>query len=341
MVFVTGGTGLVGSHLLLELVKGGKQVRALRRPSSNLEQVRKLFSWYENGADELFRRIEWVEGDILDLCSLEPLLRGVDLIYHCAAVVSFDGGQRKMMIHNNVEGTANLVNAALVSGVRRICHVSSVAALGRALPGFSVDENTNWVPARKNSGYSESKFFSETEIWRGAEEGLEVVVVNPSIILGPGNWESGSARLFRQVQKGLMFYTRGTTGFVDVRDVVAAMLLLTDDRNFEKAKRQRFLLNAENLSYRDFFSSVADALGKKRPSVYASNPMLGVAWRAARVWSLMTGRAPQITRETVFGANVLTSYNGEKIRRLFGFTYRPVAESIAHTASCLLRDNGR
>lgn len=332
MIFVTGGTGLVGSHLLLSLLEKGEKVRALKRPTSNVGQVLKTFGWYTPDSDDLFRRIEWVDGDILDIYSLEPLLEGVDTIYHCAAIVSFDPRERKNMIANNVTGTANLVNAAINKGVKRICHVSSVSALGKAGNGTLITEETNWIPSRKNTGYSQSKFFSEAEIWRGVEEGLDAVIVNPSIIIGPGNWESGSPAIFRVVGKGLKFYTTGVTGYVDVRDVVSAMLLLMDEKNFESARNQRYLLNAENISFKDFFGQVANALNVPPPSILAGKLLLGLAWRFIALASLFSRKPAQITRETAASASSVTRFDGSKITRKFGFTYRSIADAIENTA---------
>ena len=332
MIFVTGGTGLVGAHLLFELTSSGKKVKALKRKNSNLQQVVKTFSWYSENPEELFKLIEWVDGDLLDYFGLEKLLEGVNEIYHCAAIVSFDPKERKKMIANNVEGTANLVNAALVDGVKKICHVSSVAALGHFNNDSSITEETSWVPSKKISAYSESKFFSETEIWRGMEEGLEAVIVNPSIILGPANWENGSAKRFKTVWEGIKFYTRGVTGFIDVKDVVKAMILLMEESNFETAKNNRFLLSAENISYGDVFFQIADALEKPRPAFYANSFLLGIVWRATRFFSFLTGKSPLITRETAANAQRIRKFDGSKITRLFGFQYQPVAESIQQTA---------
>jgi dihydroflavonol-4-reductase len=338
MQFVTGGTGLIGSHLLFELVSAGKKLKALKRKTSNLQQVQKVFSYYSENAEELFRQIEWVEGDILDYFGLEKLLRGVSEVYHCAAIVSFNPKERTKMIRNNVEGTANLVNAALENEVKKFCHVSSVAALGNAEYGFSIDELTNGVPSKKNSGYSESKFYSETEVWRGIEEGLAAVIVNPSIVLGPGNWNSGSAQLFKTVWGGMKFYTNGVTGYVDVKDVARAMILLMDDSNFETCKNQRFLLNAENLSYRSVFSQIADALGKPRPKVPASPVLLAFVWRAAAFYGWLSRTAPAITRETASTSATVKNFDGSKITQCFDFNYTPVSQSIQHTAEKLKKD---
>ena len=339
MIFVTGGTGLVGAHLLFELTNSGKKVRALKRKNSNLELVLKTFSWYSENPEELFNLIEWVDGDLHDYFGMEKLLAGITEIYHCAAIVSFDPKERKKMIANNVEGTSNLVNAALENGVIKICHVSSVAALGHFENGQLITEETNWVPSKKVSAYSESKFFSETEIWRGIEEGLEAVIVNPSIILGPANWENGSAKMFKTVWEGMKFYTRGVTGFIDVRDVVKAMILLMEESNFETAKNNRFLLSSENISYGEVFFQIADALEKPRPKYYASGFLLGIVWRATRFFSFLTGKSPLITRETAANARRTRNFDGSKITRLFGFQYQPVSESIQKTAAIFKQEH--
>ena len=338
MIFVTGGTGLVGAHLLYELTLAGKKVKALKRKTSNLQQVLKTFSCYSETPQELFNRIEWVDGDILDYFALEKILEGVTEIYHCAAIVSFDSKERQKMISNNVEGTANLVNAALENKVKKICHVSSVSALGRLDNQQLITEETNWVPSKKISGYSESKFFSEVEIWRGIEEGLDAVIVNPSIIFGPANWETGSAKMFKTVWDGMKFYTKGITGFVDVKDVVRAMMLLMDETNFELAKNQRYLLNAENLSYQNVFYQIADAIEKPRPKIYASDFMMDFAWRVLRIVSLITRKPPLISRETAASSRAVNNFDGSKIVKQFNFEYCQISETIQQTAVFLKQD---
>jgi nucleoside-diphosphate-sugar epimerase len=338
MIFVTGGTGLVGAHLLYELTLAGKKVKALKRKTSNLQQVLKTFSCYSETPQELFNLIEWVDGDILDYFALEKILEGVTEIYHCAAIVSFDSKERQKMISNNVEGTANLVNAALENKVKKICHVSSVSALGRLDNQQLITEETNWVPSKKISGYSESKFFSEVEIWRGIEEGLDAVIVNPSIIFGPANWETGSAKMFKTVWDGMKFYTKGITGFVDVKDVVRAMMMLMDETNFELAKNQRYLLNAENLSYQNVFYQIADAIEKPRPKIYASDFMMDFAWRVLRIVSLITRKPPLISRETAASSRAVNNFDGSKIVKQFNFEYRPISETIQQTAVFLKQD---
>ncbi|MEE4286057.1 MAG: NAD-dependent epimerase/dehydratase family protein [Mariniphaga sp.] len=338
MIFVTGGTGLIGAHLLFKLISSGKKVKALKRKTSNLQQVLNIFSFYEENPEKLFNQIEWVDGDMLDYFELEKLVAGTMEVYHCAAMVSFSKSERKQMIHNNVEGTANLVNAALETGVKKFCHVSSVSALGTNQNGFVIDEQTNWVPSKKATGYSHSKFFSEAEIWRGVEEGLDAVIVNPSIVLGPGNWENGSSRLFKTVWNGMKFFTKGITGYVDVKDVVRAMILLMDDKNFENCKNQRFLLNAENLSYQELFTQIAKALDKPKPNLYASPLVTAFAWRGAKLTGLFSKNQPTISRETAHAAHTKNLFDGSKITQSVNFEYIPVSESIKQTAICLKKD---
>ena len=338
MILVTGGTGLVGAHLLFELTKAGHRVKALRRQQSNTDWVKKIFSYYSDQTETLFSQIEWVECDILDYLSLEEALKGVTSIYHCAAIVSFHGHDHDMMLNNNVKGTGNLIDAAIHNGVNRFCHVSSIAALGKTQDGSVITEETYWTPSKRRSGYSLSKFFSEMEVWRGIEEGLDAVIVNPSIIMGPGNWEIGSPKLFQSIWKGLKYYTKGISGFVDVRDVVKAMIMLMDENRFGHLKNQRFILNADNISYQDFFNKIADRLNKPRPQNFASDVKLHIAWRMAKAGSFFTGKPPLITRDAVSGTNQKNHYSGEKITRTAGFEYRSLDSSITDIADIFLKD---
>lgn len=338
MIFVTGGTGLVGSHVLFNLLSSGEKVRVLKRPTSNVKWVNKVFSYYTDQPDELFEQIEWVEGDILDYHSMEELLAGATEVYHCAAIVSFHANDRDSMLNNNVKGTANLINAAIHHKVNKFCHVSSIAALGKTQDGSEISEDTYWTPSKQKSGYSLSKFFSEMEVWRGIEEGLDAVIVNPSIILGPGNWDIGSPKLFQAIGKGLKYYTKGETGFVDVCDVAQAMIQLMNDDNFGQTKNQRFILNAGNMSYQDFFNKIADALQKPRPRTFASDMVLQMAWRAARLASFFSGKRPQITKEAISGSNKINRYNGDKIQKTIDFEYRNLDETIIDIAGLFQKD---
>ncbi|MDR2911148.1 MAG: NAD-dependent epimerase/dehydratase family protein [Bacteroidales bacterium] len=338
MIFVTGGTGLVGAHLLFELTSSGKKVKALKRENSNLQQVLKSFSYYTENPYELYNKIEWVNGDMLDYFQMEEILEGITEIYHCAAIISFRRADHRKMIRNNVERTSNIVNAAIKNGVKKICHVSSISALAHSPEGSDVTETSNWEPSKKVSGYSKSKFLSEMEIWCGIEEGLDAIIVNPSIILGPTNWETGSARIFKAIWNRLPFYTRGITGYVDVKDVVSAMIKLMQPQVFDKTKNQRYIINAENISFYELFAQIARTLEKPAPKYLCTNTILKIACTLATITSLITRKPPVITPETIASSNKINKYDGSKITRMINFQYTPIVETIKQTATFLKND---
>jgi dihydroflavonol-4-reductase len=338
MIFVTGGTGLVGAHLLYDLVSRGEKVRALKRPGSSIHRTKKIFSYYSKDYLSLLQNIDWVEGDILDKDRMQQLLAGMERIYHAAAMISFDPRDRDTMIHNNCEGTANLVDLALLLRIPRFCHVSSISAIGSPPEGIEANEDHPWRNNRDHSAYSESKYLSEMEVWRGCFQGLDAVIVNPSVIIGPDNWKSGSSILFFKVWKGLKFYTKGGTGFVDVRDVTKAMQRLMADDVWEKAKNQRYILNAENIPFRKFFGLISDCLQVKRPNILVGDLLLNLAWRLSALKSFLTRTPPSITRETARSANKSSYYDGSKICRAIGFEYTPARVSIQNISVLFLKD---
>jgi dihydroflavonol-4-reductase len=329
MILLTGGTGLVGSHLLFELTKNGQHVRALKRTDSKLEIVEKIFAWYNpSHHDRQYRCIEWIEGDVSDMLSLREALKGVDKVFHCAAVVSFAPSERPHMHKVNVDGTANLVNACLLEGVKKLCHCSSIAAVGRPDKGNWVDESLIWKTSRRNSYYSISKFGSEREVWRGSEEGLDVVIVNPSVIVGPGDPNRSSARLFTTVKSGLRFYSSGATGFVDVRDVARAMKELME----KDVINERYILNSENLSYKSLFEIFARKAKVRPPFFKAGKFMSEIAWRMEKVRSLITGNNPLITRETARSSNSVYQFSNEKIKKELNIEFFSIEKAASNTA---------
>jgi nucleoside-diphosphate-sugar epimerase len=331
MILVTGGTGLVGSHLLLELAGKGQPVRALKRPSSKLDYVKMVFDHYADDPDRLFQRIEWVEGDILDIMSLEEAMRGVDDVYHAAAIVSFHKSDREEMMKTNAEGTANVVNVALEEKVRKLCYVSSIAALGRAENNGITDENTPWINSKDNSAYSLSKYNAEKEVWRSMEEGLNAVIVNPSIILGLASPHKGSSQIFSTVWNGLKFYTPGINGFVDVRDVVRIMVRLMDS----DISSERFVVNAGNIRYKDLFEWIAEAYNKPKPSIPVNHLMSGLAWRAMKIMSLFNGKPPLVTRETARTARSEYRYASDKVRKDLEYSFMDPEQTVRETALLL------
>lgn len=335
MILVTGGTGLLGSHLLFDLVSTGHPVRAIKRKTSNIEMVRKVFSYYSDKADEFFGKIEWVEADIMDFVAISEVLEGIDIVYHAGAVVSFYPKDHEAMLKVNIEGTANLVNLCIDRNITKFCYVSSVAVLGRALNDGVSDETTWWQPSKKNSVYGQSKYGAEREVWRGIEEGLNAYIVNPSVILGPGFWGGGNSGLFSLVWKGLKYYTRGINGFVDVRDISKAMIRLMES----DISRERFILSAENCSYQQLFEYIAKYLGKPAPSINVPNSMTGIAWRVEALRSFLMRTLPEVTKEMATTTTMVYTYSNEKIRKAIGFEFTPLEQSIREISEIFLRDH--
>jgi dihydroflavonol-4-reductase len=327
MILVTGGTGLLGSYLLRELAAQGKKVRAIYRsaPSS-------LLSATENAA------VEWVQGDILDVVALQEAMEGVKQVYHCAAIVSFNPKKRKQLLQQNVDGTANVVNAALEAGVQKMVHVSSVAALGRIREGQTVNETMNWTKETSNSVYGESKFKGEMEVWRGIGEGLNAAIVNPSIILGAGDWTKGSSELFKSAYDEFPWYSEGVTGFVDVRDVVRAMQQLMES----DVQSERLIVSGENRTYKDVLTMMAESFGKKPPRKKITPFLASLVWRLEALKSRFTGKDPLVTKETAQTALTKVFFDNSKIKKLLpDFAFTPLDVTIQeHCAALRVRAEG-
>ncbi|MDC1106537.1 NAD-dependent epimerase/dehydratase family protein [Prolixibacteraceae bacterium] len=328
MILVTGGTGMLGSHLLIKLVQNETRVRATKRKHSSLQIVENLFHFlYPEQASVLLNKIEWVDADINDRNQLEDALQGVDTIFHTAATVSFQRNGKVEMILNNREGTANLIDLAVDAGVKKFCHVSSIAALEKEDAKKYTDEDNFWKTEKGKSAYSISKFQSEMEVWRGKEMGLPIVIVNPSVILGPGTWNSGSSRFFASVAKGMNFYTEGGTGFVDVMDCVDAMTALVFD-HWKDVVGKRFILNATNLPYKEILFKIAEQIKVKKPKWKISKRGISIAYIVDSVISFLLGRTAKITRSTIRSATHRSYYNGKRITETIAFSYRDIDETI-------------
>ncbi len=338
-VLVTGATGFLGSHLCFHLLKAGYTVHALRRENSSLHWFREIFRMLEKrlGPADL-SGLKWVEGEVLDPVSLESAMKECSRVFHCAATVSFDPRLREEMYRVNVEGTANVVNACLHTGIAYLCHVSSIAALGRLKPGELITEETEWKDSPYNTHYAISKYRAELEVWRGREEGLEVCVVNPSVILGSGNWRSGSASLFRTFYRGLRFYPPGTNGMVDAEDVSKCMIGLSE----KNISGERFILSSDNVSWKRLFDGMAAAMNKKPPGILLRRWMTELGWRAAAVLSIFTGGRSLFTRETAVTSRNAYYYSSEKVCKALDFTFKPIEQSITEISQDYLEFvNGR
>ncbi len=321
MILVTGGAGLVGKELVAQLLAKGKSVKAIYNKTS--------ITGFNN------INLQQVPCDVLDVAGLEEVMEGVTEVYHCAGVVAFTSKDAAKLFKVNVEGTANIVNAALHAGVRKLVHISSIAALGRPLNIKDLtDETMPWTEAANNSRYGHSKYLGELEVWRGIAEGLPAVIVNPSLILGAGNWDTGSTEIFKSVYKELPWYTEGVTGFVDVHDVATAMILLMES----DIVSQRYVVSAENASFKDVFNSIAENFNKKPPNRKVTPLLAAIVWRLEYIKSKITGKVPLITRETAASALSVQYFNNKKLLKdLPDFNYRPLHETISNTCKALLQ----
>jgi nucleoside-diphosphate-sugar epimerase len=323
MVFVTGGSGLLGSHILLDLLRSGQEVRALRRPGSNLDRVRELFHWY--GAEALYDKIQWVTGDLTDIPSLDIAMEGAIAVYHCGALISFDPGDRAKLLKVNQEGTRNIVNLCLHKGASRLYYVSSIATIRGA--GGGVSENDLWDPAHSNA-YATSKYLAEIEIWRGGQEGLQTVLVNPGVILGPGFWSGGSGRIFSRLDSGLKFAPPGSTGFVGVWDVVRALKALGESN----CLNERFVLVTENLEYFSLFQKIAELLGVAPPKSVLATWQLEALWRLDWVRSHMGGGKRRLSKSIARSLRRPVQYSSKKIQERIGFRFQPFDEVLQQCA---------
>lgn len=318
---VTGGTGFLGAYILRELVQQGFLVKAIRRPSS------KLPFFLEK---EVLDRVNWVEGDILDIPSLADAMEGIDTVIHAAAVVSYGHADKNRLYQVNIEGTKNVVNICLEKQVSRLVYVSSIAALGRKENGVVVDEATRWQDSPSNTHYSITKQRAELEVWRGFAEGLTGVVINPATIMGYGNWNDGSCAIFKSAFKEFGWYTQGVNGFVAVEDVAtAAVELMKTDINEE-----RFIVCSANWSFKKLFDTLADGFAKKRPRRNATPFISAIAWRVEKLKSWITRVKPLITKESAKLANTHTYFDSSKLlKALPNFSYTPL--EVAIKAACI------
>ncbi len=324
MILVTGGTGLVGSHLLYHLSLGNDAIRAIHRNSSDLDAVKKVFSYFSDDFESLFQKIEWIEADITDVFALGKAFENITQVYHSAAMISFDPKDYWTMRKINIEGTSNIVNLCIDSEVRKLCFVSSVAAIEKSFNNKIIDENEEWSGEMNNYGYAISKYGAEMEIWRASQEGVPVVIVNPGVILGAGFWNNGSGAIFSKIDKGLKFYSEGVTGFVGVEDVVKVMMQLMKS-NIEN---ERFILVSENLGFKDIFFLIADNLNKKRPTIKVSKFMSALGWRLEKIRSLLTGKPPILTFHSAKSIHNKQYYSSNKVKKTLHYNFELIAETI-------------
>ena len=336
MILVTGGTGLVGSHLLCKLLQTNTQVKAIYRREHKLELVKKVFSYYTDDAESLYQKIEWVSADITDVPAMEIAFQNVDYVYHCAAFVTFEPDKYHQLRKINIEGTANVVNLCVSHKVKKLCYISSIATIGHhSNPQQLITEDTIWNKEDDNSVYAITKYGAEIEVWRGTQEGVDAVILNPGIIIGPGLWNSGgSSSLIKKIYNGMPYYTHGVTGYVDVNDVVDSMISLVES----SIKNERFIIISENLSFKEFQDYTSSALKVKPASKEATPFLLGVGWRLDWLNRLLTGKRRRLSRQMTKSATSITRYDASKLKNALNTEFKPMQVSIKETSQLFLED---
>lgn len=328
-VLLTGATGFLGSYVARLLIEKGYEVIAIHRQSSRFELVREVKS-----------KIEWIECDLEELPILEEIIKRVDVVVHCAALISFQPQDNNLMYKINVEATRDLVDLSLANSVERFVYISSIAALGRHKNDEILDEKVEWQDGPLNTNYGISKQLGEREVWRGSAEGLNVIILNPSLIIGTGFWLEGSPALIANAQKGYPFYPKGSTGFVDVRDVAK----LCVDAIKSNISAKRIIVSAENITYLKFFSILAKEFEKRRPSIALSQGWIAIAWRLDLLLAKILRRKRMFSKESLDAASRRGCYDNSLSKEIFDFQYRSIASSlnemaIVYTNSRLLSNN--
>lgn len=329
MILVTGGTGLVGAHLLFALLQSKDKVRATHRASSDLNAIKKVFDCFTSEGETLYNKIEWVEANITEIPALTNAFEGITHVYHCAAYISFDPKNYYKLKKSNIEGTANVVNLCLSKGIEKLCYVSSIATLGHTLDNSAIDEDTDWNPEDNNSVYAITKFGAEMEVWRGIQEGLKAVIVNPGVILGEGFWDSGSGKLIKNAAKGATYYTDGSSGFVDVQDVVTVLIdLMKSD-----ITRERYVLVGSNLNYRQFLVMITKEFKVTQPSKKMSRGFMVFFSKMDYFSSKLFGSKRLLPKPLVESMFTHSVYDASKIENTLGFTFTPIEETIQRVVS--------
>lgn len=329
MILVTGGTGLVGGHLLYRFRESGIPTRAIYRDLESIDKTRAIFNSYGTGKDTEVDEIEWVQADILEIPSLEEAMQGITQVYHCAAIV--DGAPFWKMKKVNVTGTSNVINIAQSHNVEKLCYVSSIATLGDPISGRAINEEDFFNLDAKNTNYAISKYGGEMEAWRATQEGLKVIIVNPGVILGEGNWETGSGKLFSQTYKKQPFYTDGSSGFVDVRDVTTAMISLMEST----IENDRFILVQSSFKYKNILTEISQSLNKRPPKIKVAKWVLYVISGTRKIGHWL-GFNRGLERATVKSLTTHSIYDGGKIVNSIDFKYSSIPETIKRVSSFYL-----
>ncbi|MDG1810796.1 MAG: SDR family oxidoreductase [Polaribacter sp.] len=335
MILVTGGTGLVGSHLLYQLTLENEKIKAIYRTEKSLAAVKKVFSYFSDDAGLLFSKINWIKADITEITSLATLFKNVEVVYHAAALVSFDDKEYQKMRQVNIEGTANIVNLCIDFSVKKLCFVSSIAAVGNSINNQIVTEENQWVVEKYSNGYAITKHGAEMEVWRASQEGVAVVIVNPGVILGAGFWSVNTGQFFSKVANNFKLYTEGITGFVGVNDVAKAMVSLVKS----DVKNERFILVSENKSFKEVFTLIANQLNVKPPSIRVSKLLSNILRRIDGFVTFITSKKRFITEDSVRSLHGKTYYSSAKIKTAIHFNFEPLPQVIEEVCTVYKKEN--
>ncbi len=334
MILVTGGTGLLGAHLLLKLVETGHSLRAIRREKSDLKRVEKVFGFYRKDATELFNSIEWIIADINDIPALEIAFKNITHVYHAAALISFDPGDYRKLQKINAEGTANIVNLCIANNVQKLCYASTIGAIGRTIDGSKANEETPWTLQEANV-YGLSKHAAEMEVWRGSQEGLPVVMVNPGVIIGPGFWDSGSGALFTTTQKTYGYYPPGGTGVISVRDVVVMMIELMES----PIKNERYIAVTKNWTYQKILGEITKELGITPPTKELKFWQLEIGRWFDGLKNLFLKNGRTITKSHIRSLRNRQIFDNQKIKDELGFEFRSLKDEIRFSCAKFREEN--
>ncbi len=334
MILVTGGTGLVGSHLLYHLVSKKNTVKAIYREKSDLQKVKRVFSYYTDDFEVYFRKINWVLATLNDITSLQNAFLNITQVYHCAAIVSFNSKDYLEMRKSNIKGTTNIVNLCISNQIDKLCYVSSIATIEKSLNKNSITEKNFWNTSVDKSDYAITKHGAEMEVWRASQEEVDVIIVNPGVILGSGFWNKGTGNLFSKIYNGFKYYTTGVTGFVGVTDVVKIMIELMDS----KLKNERYILVSENTSFKDLFFAIADTFKVKRPSKKVTKILSEIAWRIDLLKSSILNSTPMLSKYSARASHNKNIFSSKKIQMAINFTFEPLSETIQTTCGDFIKD---
>ncbi|RSK41842.1 NAD-dependent epimerase/dehydratase family protein [Mangrovimonas spongiae] len=332
MILVTGGTGLVGAHLLVSLSKKQQAIRAIYRDEKKLPLVKKVFSNFN--ARDCFDKIDWVKADLLNIPELSNAFKDATIVYHCAALVSFDPKKYHALRSTNIEGTANIVNLCISNNIKKLCYVSSVATLSKTAGKDTITETSYWNPEESHSIYGITKYGAEMEVWRGTQEGVPAIIVNPGVILGGGFWDDSSCYIFKKIHNGLTYYTKGTAGYVDVLDVVEIMERLM----ISKIENQNYIVVSDNWTYKNFLEQAATALHVEPPKKEASNILLNIAWRLDWLKSFLTGKDRLLTKHLKNTLQSTKIYSNEKVKKELDYNFTPIEKSINRISKQYLKE---